>query len=118
MKLFQSILKAKYMSFTHHNEKPKPRLLTVTRSCRSYPRITLSGAWLRDWGFAILDRVYLMRIASGIALIRIGTPFDESDISKYHPQPDASSKLQIRDSPSYCLSPSLRNCPEIVITGA
>jgi len=106
------------MSFTNHTTNTKPRLLTVSESCRYHPRITISGAWLRDWGFAIGDRVFLMSITPGVTLLRIGTRIDESDIAKYCPQRGASSKLQIRESPSYFLSTSIRDCPEIVITGA
>jgi len=106
------------MSFTNYTPKTQPRLLTVTESCRYHPRIIISGTWLRDWGFAIGDRVFLMRIVAGETLIRIGTRFDDSDIAKYRHYTAPSSKLMVRDPESYCLSRSHRNYPEIVITGA
>ena len=106
------------MSFADHTVKTKPRLLTVTESCRYYPRITISGAWLRDWGFSVGDRVFLMHIAAGETLIRVGTRFDDSDIAKYCHQTCVLTQRLIRDSESYCLSRSQRDCPEIIITGA
>ncbi|HEY4064137.1 MAG TPA: hypothetical protein VGM30_19660 [Puia sp.] len=106
------------MSFVIDPVKRKPRLLTVSESCRYHPRITISGGWIRDWGFDIGDRVFLLKVTAGEILIRIGTTIDDSDITKYCHQTRGLSKFQIRDSPYYRLSPSSNNFPEIVITGA
>ena len=118
MKLFYSSSNIKYMSFAIDPAKRKPRLLTVTESCRYYPRITISGSWMRDWGFSVMDRVFLLKVFNGEALIRIGTPLEQSDVSKYCRQQGALADFPIRDAPSYYLSNSRDQFPEIIITGA
>jgi hypothetical protein len=109
--------KLKYMSFADHTVKTKPRLLTVSESCRNYPRITVSGGWMFDWGFSIDDPVALLSITPGIALIRIGGGSHWPDVSQYC-QPGVAPKMLVREPPSYRLSPSLHDCPQIIITGA
>lgn len=105
------------MSFTNHTVPPKPRLLTVTESCRCYPRITLSGAWLRDWGFAIGDSVVLVHTGPSEMLIQIGLWLNHKDALKYRPK-NGSRNPEIRHGSSYSLSPSRYEFPQIVITGA
>ena len=105
------------MSFTTHSTPPKPRLLTVTESCRWYPRITITGAWLREWGFAIGDSVILMHTGPAEILIKIGLDLDHVDLLRCRPK-NASRNPEIRQGASYSLSPSRRGCPQIVIAGA
>jgi len=105
------------MSFTNDTPKTKPRLLTVTESCRCYPRITISGAWLRDWGFAVGDSVILVHTRPSEMLIKIGLWINHLDLLKYCPK-NASRNPEIRQGASYSLSRSQRDYPEIVITGA
>lgn len=118
MNLFNSSLNIKYMSFAIDPAKRKPRLLTVTESRRYYPRITISGSWMRKWGFSIMDRVFLLKVAESEALIRIGTPLNQSDVSKYCRQQRALADFPIRDTPSYYLGNSRDRFPQIVLTGA
>ena len=106
------------MSFATDPAKRKPRLLTVSESCRYYPRITISGSWMCDWGFSIKDRVFLLKIANGETLIRIGSRLEQSDITKYCRQQRALIDFPIRDAPSYYLGDSRDHFPEIIITGA
>jgi hypothetical protein len=106
------------MSFAIDPAKRKPRLLTVTESCRYYPRITISGSWMRDWGFSIMDQVFLLKVADGEALIRVGTRLDQYDVSKYCRQQRALTDFLSRDASSYYLGTSRDGFPEIVITGA
>lgn len=65
------------MSFTNHTQQTKPRLLTVTESCWCHPRITISGDWLLDWGFAIGDRISLTWTEVGHMLMKIVMPRSE-----------------------------------------
>lgn len=118
MKLFYSSSNIKYMSFAIDPAKRKPRLLTVTESCRYFPRITISGSWMRDWGFSVMDRVSLLKVADGETLIRIGTRLEQSDVSKYCRQQGALADFPIRDAPSYSLNNSRDQFPQIIITGA
>ncbi|HEY4208038.1 MAG TPA: hypothetical protein VGM31_14540 [Puia sp.] len=115
----------KYMFFDSHTVfegntgKIKPRLLTVTESCRYYPRITISGAWLRDWGLSVGDRVFLLGVSAAEILIKVGNKIDESDISQYRKQAAATSTPEIGDTVScYISRSSTRYCPEFILTGA
>jgi hypothetical protein len=110
------------MSFANDTTKTKPRILTVAYSCRNHPRITLSGAWLLDWGFNIGDRISLLFVEPGNILVRTGSWPDWPAVT--HDQlnePAAafpSPVIKGDDLRSYALYPSRRGAPEIKLTGA
>lgn len=54
----------------------KPRSLTVAESVHGHPKITLTGAWLAQFGFAIGDQVSVTSIEPGTLLVKVETPAD------------------------------------------
>ena len=50
------------------------RVLTVAESVRSQPKITLTGAWLRDCGFSIGDTVTVTCSEPGILVVQSNLP--------------------------------------------
>ena len=52
----------------------KTRSLTVSDSVQDQPRIMLTGAWLRQWGYTPGDRILVTRTESGEITIKIEMP--------------------------------------------
>jgi hypothetical protein len=57
------------------NRGPHP--LTVSQSDRHDPQITITGAWLRVWGFTIGDRISVTRTEDGFIDLRVVMPAEE-----------------------------------------
>ncbi len=107
------------MSVAKNPTKTKPAILTIDASLSNYPRITLSGAWLRYWGFNIGDRISLVSLGPGSILVRKGTwPDWQQPTRSNEPQHIYPADPYDQKRRSYRLAPSLHDTPEIVLAGA
>jgi hypothetical protein len=77
MKLFSLFLTIKYITFKLTTMEKKPRSLTVSESATYYPRIILTGAWLKDWGFAKGDQIFVSQTGTRDILIKVAAPTNE-----------------------------------------
>jgi hypothetical protein len=110
------------MSFDNYPVETKPRRLTVSESCRSLPRIVLSGAWLSDWGFIPGDRLSAYFVGHGHMLIKAlpAVPSNENHniCQEAPPQIAALPILKNRGPHPLTVSVSYRYAPQVTITGA
>jgi hypothetical protein len=63
------------LTFNHPTMSHKPHSLTVSQSTHYFPKITLTGAWLQDWGFHKGDKIIVTQTAEGEIVLKVTTPF-------------------------------------------
>ena len=54
--------------------KKEPRTLTVSYAPTDHPRLTLTGAWLRQFGFATGDVVSVTNLEPGVLVVKVDMP--------------------------------------------
>lgn len=62
----------------------KPHSLTVSESTNYFPKITLTGAWLQDWGFHKGDKIIVTQTGEGEIILKVTTPSQHIVASKAH----------------------------------
>jgi|SRR5580692_9529005 hypothetical protein len=77
MKTFYSTIPSNINTFNLSAMEKKPRSLTVSESATYHPRIILTGAWLKDWGFAKGDQLLVSQTSTRDILIKVATPKNE-----------------------------------------
>jgi hypothetical protein len=110
------------MSFDLPPINQKPRTLTVCPSCRSLPRIVLSGYWLHQWGYKIGDRFLAFYAGIGAFLLKIrtedeGENFPASSLPQSTQSVSPLNAIKYRVHPTQVRTPDGR-LPKITITGA
>jgi hypothetical protein len=74
MKLFNPPTATNILIFNNFTMKKEARSLTVSAAPTDHPRLILTGAWLKQFGFTIGDKVSVTTTDPGTIIIKIESP--------------------------------------------
>jgi hypothetical protein len=74
MNLFNPPTATNILIFNNFTMKKEARSLTVSAASTEHPRLILTGAWLKQFGFTIGDKVSVTATDPGTIIIKIETP--------------------------------------------